>query len=320
VAPPRSPRELRRSFLLNLGYFWVGRFGGALPYFPGVVLALLAFLVLGPRDRAGWLGLLALLGSSLAYLLIIPDNWYGGAGTMGNRYFVNLVPLALLFLPARRSAWVAGGAAAIAGLLLLPALLSPVRHSLAPGRHATAAAFRRLPAELTMLGDLSVFTDVWRKHRPYNAPGGDPDRRPPGSPPAFFLWFLDDGTFGQETSFEEEGFWLKGGEEAEVVLQALTPPPAILLHATAGPSGDILTVRLGRDRHRLVLRPLQSGEIVLRQPRPFLGYYGTSLYLLRLGSRYGGEPEGDRRNLGTFVRVILAEPSPPSGGGRPGPG
>ena len=318
VAPPRSQQELRRSFVLNLVYFWVGRFGGALPYFPGVVLAGVAFLVLGPRGRAGWLGLLTLLASGLAYILIIPDNWYGGAGTIGNRYFLNLVPLGLLILPARRSFWVAVGAAAITGVLLLPVLVSPVRHSLAPGAHTTTAVFRRLPAELTMLGDLSVFTDVWRKHRPFNAPGGDPARRPPGSPPSYFLWFLDDGTYGQETSFEEEGFWLKGGADAEVVIQALTPPPAIHLVVTAGPAGEILTVRLGRERHRLVLRPLHTREVVLEHPSPVLGYYGTALFRLRLSSRYGGEPDGDRRNLGSFVQIILAEEPLPSGAGRPG--
>ena len=88
---------------------------------------------------------------------------------------------------------------------------------------------------------------------------------------------------------------------------------------TAGPAGEILTVRLGRERHRLVLRPLQNGEVVLENPSALLGYYGTALYRLRLSSRYGGEPDGDRRNLGSFVRIILAEGPPPSGAGRPGP-
>jgi hypothetical protein len=85
VAPPRAASELRRSFLLNLGYFWVGRFGGALPYFPGVGAAALLFLVAGPRERHGWLALVALAVSWLGYILIIPDNWYGGGGTIGNR-------------------------------------------------------------------------------------------------------------------------------------------------------------------------------------------------------------------------------------------
>jgi hypothetical protein len=305
IAPPRPALELRRSLVLNLGYFWVGRFGGALPYYPGVVAAALLFLLAGPRDRHGWLALAALSVSWLGYVLIIPDNWYGGAGTIGNRYFVSLVPLGLLLLPRGRGAWAAGGTALVTGALLAAPLAAPVHHALHPGEHATTAALRVLPAELTMLGDLSVFTDVWRKRRPYNAPGGDPARRPPGRPPSYFLWFLDDSTFGQESSFGEEGFWLRGGETAEVVLQALAPPARVRLAVTAGPAGDIVTARIGRDRRRLVLAPLRRQEVVFEAPRPALGYYGTSLIPLRLGSRYGGPTDGDRRNLGSFVYVEL---------------
>lgn len=307
AAPPRPVAEIRQSFVFNLAYFWIGRFGGALAYFPGVVLAALLFLLAGPRDRVGWLAVLALVASWLTYILIIPDNWYGGAGTLGNRYFLNLVPLGLLFLPARRGGWAALGAVAASAALLLPVLFSPVHDSLHPGEHATRPAFRVLPAELTMLGDLSVFTDVWRKRRPYNAPGGDPLRRAPGAPPAYFLWFLDDGTLGQESSFGEEGFWLRAGEGADVVLQALAPPRKVRVSITAGPGGDILTVRLGRERRRLVLAPFRTQEIAFEAPAPALGYYGTSLYRLRFGSRYGGATPKDQRPLGSFVRILLEE-------------
>jgi hypothetical protein len=317
TAPPRAASELRQSFLLNLGYFWVGRFGGAVPYFPGVVAAALLFLLAGPRERHGWLALVALGVAWLGYILLIPDNWYGGGGTIGNRYFVSLVPLGLLLVPRGRGGWAAAGAAVVGVLLLAPVLASPIHHSLQPGEHATRAAFRRLPAEVTMLGDLSVFTDVWRKRRPYNAPGGDPARRPPGAPPSYFLWFLDDGTFGQETSFGQEGFWLRGGESAEVVLQALVPASRVRLAVTAGPAGDIVTVRLGSERRRLVLRPLKTQEVVLDSPRAALGYYGTSLYPLRLGSRYGGTAERDNRPLGSFVYIELQDnPGSPGGPGR----
>jgi hypothetical protein len=286
VAPPRTPDELRRSFLLNLGYFWVGRFGGALPYFPGLGAAVLLFLLVGPRDRDGWLALAALVAAWLGTLLLIPDNWYGGSGTLGNRYLLGFVPLGLLLLPRGRGLVAAACAALVTAVLLPRVLLSPIHHSLRPGEHATQAAFRALPAELTMLSDLSVFTDVWRKRRPY---------------PGYFLWFLDDSTFGQETSFDAEGFWVKGGARAEVVLQAVRPAAELRLRVTAGPAGDIVTARIGRARQRLVLAPLKSGDLVFEAPRPVLGYYGTSLYLLKLGSRLGGETEQDRRKLGSFV-------------------
>jgi hypothetical protein len=92
-----------------------------------------------------------------------------------------------------------------------------------------------------------------------------------------------------------------------VVLQTLTPASRVRLVVTAGPAGDIVTARLGRERHRLVLPPLRTREIVFDAPTPALGYYGTSVYPLRLGSRYGGSTERDRRILGSFVRIVLKD-------------
>ena len=218
---------------------------------------------------------------------------------------MNLLPLALLLVPPGRALWVAGGGAAAAFALLLPILVSPIRHSLAPGAHATAAAFRVFPLELTMLGDLSIFTDVWRKRRPYHEP--ERVERRPGEPLPYYLWFPDDGTYGQESSFAEEGFWLRGGRGADVVVQALRPATGIRLRVTAGPAGDIVSVRLGRTRERLVLNSLRSAEATVATGGPGLGYYQTSLYLLRFRSRFGGGSEKDPRLLGSFVRVELME-------------
>ncbi|MFN8093005.1 MAG: hypothetical protein U0599_12415 [Vicinamibacteria bacterium] len=304
VAPPRSREELRQSFRLNLGYFWVGRFGGVLPYYPGFAVALALFLLAGPRDRVGWLALLAVAVSWIGYLLIIPDNWYGGGGTIGNRYFLNVLPLALLLLPRGREAWAAAAALPVAAWLVFPMIASPVRHARHPGDHALRPAFRVLPAELTMLGDLSVFTDVWRRRRPYHLPGGDPSRRAPGDPPPYYLWFIDDGTFGQESSFGQEGFWLRGGERAEVLLQAFSAPKRVRLVVTTGPAGDIVTARLGAARERVVLPPLKTRELAF-DPGEGVGYYGTRVYRLALDSRYGGGAGQDRRALGSFVRVVL---------------
>jgi hypothetical protein len=305
IAPPRPPAEIRESFLWNLAYFWVGRFGGALPYFAPAALAAFLFLLVGPRDLAGGLALSSLFASFLAYLWLIPDNWYGGGGTLGNRYFVNLLPLALFFVPRNRAWWAAGGGAIAAAVLLLPLFGAPVAHSLAPGAHTTTAAFRVFPVELTMLGDLSIFTDVWRKRRPYHHP--DLPDGEPGEPAPYYLWFPDDGTYGQESSFDEEGFWLRGGQGADVVVQALRPPARIRLRVTAGPAGDIVSARLGRDRQRIVLNSLRSQEVTFDARGKSLGYYQTSLFLLRFGSRFGGSSEKDPRPLGAFVRVDLLD-------------
>jgi hypothetical protein len=314
TGPPRPAYEFRAAFVRNLGYFWVGRFGGVLAYYTGALAALLAFLLAGPRSREGWLSLLSLLVGYLFYIQMIPDNWYGGGGTVGNRYFLNLLPLFVLLVPRGRE-WSVAILGFLGGVVFLaPVLGSPLRHSLQPGRHAAAAPFRLLPAELTMLNDLSAFTEPWRKKRSVGDTEGDPWRNWPADPKAYYLYFTDDGTYGlvggrrqgfwirkgEPAPEGEQGFWIRGGEPAEVILRALEPVVGMTVELKGGPAGD--SVRLG---HRPPVRvpPGESRRIELRPGEGF-PYYDTFLYVLRFRS-LGPGADLDGRNLGSFVRIRL---------------
>ncbi len=299
--PARDPGEIRESFLRNLGYFWVGRFGGVLGYFFPALVALALFLH-GPRDRAGWLALAAILASWLAFIWLIPDNWYGGGGTVGNRYFLALLPAFLFLVPPRRGFWV--GLAGLTGVALFlgPVLWSPVRHSLAPGTHARRPAFRALPAELTMLNDLSLFTEPWRKKRPFGFTG-DASRH--ADPDAYFLYFMDDGTWGREEWASRQGFWLRGGARAEIVVRAfdLAPVERIALRIKGGPRGGQVTARLGFRSERVSVGPGEEHELALAAGRG-VRYYDTYLHVLRLDSRRGA-PLPDGRVVSAFVELRL---------------
>src|SRR5262249_37759070 len=171
TGPLRDPVEIRLSFLRNLGYFWVGRFGGVLAYFLPALAAVLLFVAAGPRDGEGGLALAALVVSYLFYIHEIPDNWYGGGGTVGNPHFLNLRPRPVILVPRGREWLVAASGVVGATLFVGPILAAPLHHSLRPGDHATRGAFRVLPAELTMLNDLSVFTETWRKKQVFGFMG-----------------------------------------------------------------------------------------------------------------------------------------------------
>lgn len=305
TGPLRAPGEIRASFLRNLWYFWIGRFGGVLAYYFPALMALALFALAGPRDRAGWLALAALAVSYVFYITMIPDNWYGGGGTVGNRYFLNLLPLVFLLAPRGRE-WLVAVPGLFAGLLFLfPVWRHPVQHSLRAGDHAIRGPFRLLPAELTMLNDLSVFTEPWRKKRPYGDTEGDPHKGWPADPKSYYLYFLDDGAYGQEAVGEELGFWLRGEDRAEVVLRALEPVRRMKIAVTGGPAGDEVTVGVGGAHARLTVRPGERGETVLATG-PGFPYYDTFLHVLKLDSRRAGlDPDDPQRTLGSFVTIAL---------------
>ncbi len=303
TGPARPRQEIEVSFLRNLYYFWIGRYGGALAYFLPAIGVLAAFLVRGPRTTAGWLAFASLVVSWLFYIRIIPDNWYGGGGTVGNRYFLNLLPLFVLMLPAGREVVVAA-AAVLSAVFLAPVWLHPIQHSIRPGDHAMSAPFRPLPPELTMLNDLSVFTDAWRKKVPYGDTEGDPHKHWPADPKAYFLYFLDDGTYGRESRDAVEGFWLRGAAPAEIVLRALEPVRRVHLRVTGGPIGDHVTVRVCGTEQAVDVSADQTRELVF-EPGAGFPYYDTFLTTLRFRSDRGQSPPGDLRPRGAFVSIAL---------------
>ncbi len=307
--PARAAAEFRASYLRNLAYFWIGRFGGVVPYFFPVAVAALVFVLLGPRERHGWLALAALVVSQLFFLWLIPDNWYGGSGTLGNRYFLCLLPAAVYLVPRGRAALVAlvGGLGACATSVVL--LLSPMHHALHPGEHAMLLPFRLFPLELTMLNDLAVFNEPWRKKQPYGDTEGDPARPRSADPRAYYLYFPDDGTYFKETRAGRPGFWLRGGARAEVLLRALEPAARVRLSVTGGPAGDHVTLRLGSQAEAVSLAADERRVLALSPGAPF-PYKETAVYVLRLRSTRGvPDPRDAGRALGAFVEIELEGPA-----------
>jgi hypothetical protein len=372
--PAREAEEYRISFQRNLAYFWIGRFGGVVPYFfaaasfvllflisalrsprvlvgalalsgaftlhvcfmpgtwfggvdlsRGVVLGLLPVMTLvsfpvalgvvgarcgRPEDSHAWLALTALLATALFYLWQIPDNWYGGSGTVGNRYFLSLLPLVPLLVPGRlvkicAAVGLLGGCAFVA-----PLLVSPLRHSLVPGHQTLHLPFCWLPAELTMLNDLSIFNEPWRKKRPVGDTEGDPGRRRLADPAAYYLYFPDDVAYGRETyAGGRTGFWLRGGASGEVFVRALEPVRSVSVALTGGPAGDLVSVGLGGSVESVSLEPSETRSVSLAAGSGF-PYKGTLVYRLRFHSQRGRAPSqravnADPRVLGAFAHASL---------------
>jgi hypothetical protein len=143
-----------RMLVRNVEYFFLGRHTGLLPYFPFAIFALGLYLI-GPKDRSRHLLLLAIGGYCLLFLIMRPNNYHGGAGFLGNRYFASIYP-ALLFLPgriaARRSLLLPFAAAGLWTASVIAVPLQAITPEATLQAHVRTPAFQALPLELTLIG------------------------------------------------------------------------------------------------------------------------------------------------------------------------
>lgn len=149
-----------RLWAWNGIYFLAGRSVGLLPYFAPALLGVAALLAAGRGARGAsgavrWALLAAALVTAAGFLVIRPFNFYGGGGSLANRYFLPVYP-ALWFLVVRPERWIRwlGPAAAlvVAAPFLWPLWASPAAYPVdAEGvlRHVSPAAARMLPFETT---------------------------------------------------------------------------------------------------------------------------------------------------------------------------
>lgn len=197
VRPVLRPRMSAYAGL----YFLVGRHTGALFYFPVALVLFGAALRQPSRERLILvLGAVGLIGF---YLIWLPENYFGGASFVGNRY---LLPALALLLPALAKPAKAGwliGVWVLSALCLYSAFDSVVRQRNRPyssQSHAYSGLFRVLPYESTAL----AIED--REDRYFSDE---------------FLRFVDGNA-----EIGPRGFYLRAGD-----------PPAEILLATPRPSG-----------------------------------------------------------------------------------
>jgi hypothetical protein len=292
-----SSSEAPSRFVRNVGYFFLGRHFGFIPYFfPGVV-AILAWLLSRSR-RTSWrlLTFLALLASAVLLLLILPWTWSGGGGPPGNRYFFSAYPALLFLMPPGISltpgvvAWI-GGALFTAKMLVNPFVAAKFTWQLTEKGPA-----RRLPVEVTMANDLPVRLAQPLRGRVHYGPEDDM---------GMLLYFLDQHAWPPEP----RGMWVSGGGRADIIVRTVHPVAHLVVEAES-PIHTVLTVTMGSDP---VSVPLEPGKVVTFEV-PASGVRGLNdyCYLMTARSTEGFVPHlmnpqsEDYRNLSAQLRFRIA--------------
>jgi hypothetical protein len=206
----------------NIFYYFFGRFTGIAWYFFPAFLFLILFF-LGKKSLDRWLILIALAGEILIYIVLMPDNYGGGGGSLANRYFLNIYPL-FLFLPRIKIkhkeiilSWVA------ASIFIGQILINPFQSSSSPSLFCKKFPFTLLPVEMTLINNIPTTTNPDARRLQWGTPLFD-DR---------FLYFLNDNFWKKQPN--ENGWWTMGDRKADIILKTYFPVKELVFRVLNNP-------------------------------------------------------------------------------------
>ncbi len=303
--PMTSENYFQRSLLppkfilFNIFYYFFGRFTGIAWYFFPAFLALILFF----RSRRGitdWLTLITLSGGILIYIVLTPEFYGGGGGSLANRYFLNIYPL-FLFLPSAKKSgrqviliWV------VAAVFISQILVTPFRSSAQPATHAKKFPIKALPLEMTQVNHFPTNTNpdafrisIW------------PDRP---HPQREFLHFLDDNF---HPKLEPTGIWTRGDKTCEFIVKTYYPLREIGVRLLNNPrNNNEITVKVEGQKQKIVLQSLKWGTLRFAVGDGFKMeeryHYRMKIKASKGSIPYFEESKGlERRYLGVFFELEL---------------
>jgi hypothetical protein len=234
----------------------------------------------------------------------MPVNYFGGGGTLGNRYFMNIFPLYFFLTPfIVRPAFAAISSWAVAGTFMSSILINPFAAGRHPGEHATSGPYKWLPVELSLINDLPTNSDP-KKFRQRFEDG-------------YLGYFLDNNTWGKER-YRGVGFWVKGGTRAEMVVRTRIPVEKLIVRVLNVGVPNRIEVCVPGECRVEDYKP-GSKKILELSAGPGFPYenFGARsyCYLVHIEPERGQIPmlvrrkETDRRYLGAFIHIV-PEPYP----------
>jgi len=258
-------------------------------------MLLLVLFVLGKKSLDRWLLLAALAGEVLIYVVLMPDNFGGGGGSLANRYFLGIYPFFFFLGPAviKRKNIVIGWA--VAAVLIGPILLTPYQSSAHPAMHAGRFPFTLFPVEKTNINNLPTNVDPPAMRQQWGVPDAYEDR---------FLYFLNNNY--NEKHRTENGWWTLGDRKADIILRTFFPAKEVVFHLLNNPRlENEITVTVEGTTKKITLGPNQRADLRFQVGQ---GYkvLGSHQYRVKVKAAKGSMPyyevetSLERRWLGVF--------------------
>lgn len=303
-----DPQVFWVNLRANLVYFVAGRNSGLAAYFFPAVFGTLALVVLRRRREAWqWFVLGGVVAQMLLFIVTQPYTYFGGGGSVGNRYFMGAYGLAVFLLPPIRSLAAAVAPWLVGGVFMAPLVLHPFQTSRQPAAHSKVAPLRWLPVELTNVHDLPLNNEPDRAHVWFGDNPGAGDL-------GFLVYYLDNDAYGPET---DKSFWTRGESRTEILVRTDRPVRWLMLHLRSGPRANEATIEIAGRRTRVGLDAGRSADVAIALPPGFPFKKDridpSYVWVVAISSRDGFTPAEtggvatDTRFLGVRVKPMVVE-------------
>lgn len=233
--------------VLNIFYYFFGRFTGMFIYFfPAFFLLVLFFY--RKKVPEDWFVLAAAVSSILiACILFAADSYFGGSGSLGNRYFLNIFPF-FFFLGFRNRTFKYSVIPVIAAAVFLaPTFMDGLFHSYRPRMTGIEFPVNWFPVEKTQFMHLPTNENP----RAYNLDVGGKYR----------IYFINDNFH----ALENELFWTKPGKESELLLLAPRKVKRFEVILQNSPFNNRVSFRIEDKKKRGDLRPGERKQLLFEQ-------------------------------------------------------
>ncbi len=279
--------------ILNLFYYIFGRFTGIFIYF-FPALFILIFFFFQRKEREDWFILISIVTGILIFILFLdPVNYFGGSGSIGNRYFLTLFPL-FFFLGFKNRKFKFLIIPVIVALVFLSGVYLDMSYHSSFSRYAGLSfPIKLFPPEKTQYDKLPTNENP----RAFGKLIFDGDTK-------YWVYFLNDNYH----SINENSFWTNSNKELELFLATEKKVKEFIFMLKNIPKQNIVKIKIEDKKKEIFLNPDQSAS------KRFLKIRGLKMsnryvYYIKIKSDesfcpYFSDPKNeDKRVLGIKVHI-----------------
>ncbi len=279
--------------MANIFYYFFGRYSGMSLYFSSAVFILFLFFFQKKKPE-DWFVLASIAIAILAFAIGTPDNYLGGSGTVGNRYFLTIFPL-FFFL---------GFKTRIFKTMMIPVVIAAVMLTSV----FAFSAYRSSPAKFAGLTfPINMFPPEKTQYNslPFNENPHARRREMTNSPHRFWLYFINEQFWPKEGNT----FWTYGKGQQELFVLSEKHVEEFTFIISNGPEKNRVTVEVDGKVKEVTVDSWKRKLVTIKGHEGFKTDKNRYIYYIKTGGEksfkpfYADDNSSDTRLLGVNIEI-----------------